>query len=409
MRFFCFSDIRGRDYAEAFFEILKKTDRAMVPTKWDDPDKSRPVKISYKRLDKLLVEWGEIAGLHMYKPLKGDRRLCWFTHTWSDKSLQPPPGVSMFLPAENADWPAVRALALDLYDLLHPAYAYIGVSRQRHLIRPGITYSIADVHWINFFGPPYVEMMGKEKLMSAPCHEAVMLSDGGVMLVLTPDGAESASKEGRRRAEAVKEHLGREYFFHPSDGKNRMEWRERGRRKTPDFDFSAVPDIYAQPEAQPVAIEDPQAFISTVSSLVEDLKKRTGRYGKYLDFTSKSLESLDEWLIQKYQKNSSTRYWESPDLTRELVAYLGEVARVSLDGRWAEKEVNEQPRAVVEFGEDGKIVFDPIVMVDEVICNGLPEAEDSEVGIMETGFSPSFWVWMTGKFPKSAIKDLFNK
>jgi hypothetical protein len=79
----------------------------------------------------------------------------------------------------------------------------IGVNLTRHL--PGL-------YWLNYLGPPYVDLIGIDRLLSAPAYEVKEVS-GGVLLALAADADEWQSAEYQAREAAVIEHIGRQYFF----------------------------------------------------------------------------------------------------------------------------------------------------------------------------------------------------
>lgn len=274
-----------------------------------------------------------------------------------------------------------------------------------------MTTSVPGIFWLNFFGRPYVELLGADKFRSAPCHRVEELPNGGFLLVLTPTAHEATSKDGRRCAEEVKQHLGIEYFFHPSDGDDPGEIERRGQRKTPQFDFSATPcKSQWVPETVEEPIPDPGQFIREVPQLVEKLRERLGDWGAKLDCSRRSLEDLDAWATEKYQETCSDEFWESKELTRELAAYLGEIVRTISGGQWTvEKpyEESDELRPVVRFRDGRKGFFNPLDEVQHVILEGFPLDEEEEAE--GKGFAPALWVWMTSHLRKEAIKDLFGK
>jgi hypothetical protein len=93
---------------------------------------------------------------------------------------------------------------------------------------------IPDLFWTTVFGTPYVELLGKERLLSAPVFEAQALSNGAVILQSTPqlsDVRQNQESFDRVRSE-VKAHLGTDLFFNPHDeiGANYRQ---------PEFQFSS--------------------------------------------------------------------------------------------------------------------------------------------------------------------------
>jgi hypothetical protein len=79
----------------------------------------------------------------------------------------------------------------------------IGLDISRHL--PGL-------YWANYFGPPYVSLIGGHKLMSAPAVRVDAIGPG-VLLLLAEDPRTWSQPSYMAKKRAVVESLGPEYFF----------------------------------------------------------------------------------------------------------------------------------------------------------------------------------------------------
>lgn len=97
----------------------------------------------------------------------------------------------------------------------------IGVDISRHL--PGL-------YWANFFGRPYVELIGRDRLLRSPA-EYVREVDAGVLIRLGPDPRGWQIQEYRATEQLVRQHIGLEYFFS----------RDEPNRKTTSPDFGFIP------------------------------------------------------------------------------------------------------------------------------------------------------------------------
>jgi len=108
----------------------------------------------------------------------------------------------------------------ELYALLHSMYGEASILEmvrrtQRAYASPlDLRRGIPDLYWANFLGPEYVEMIGLEKLVSAPFCSVETLRDGGVLLLLSPSPldylGDPLSFDTRR--ERIKLHLGPKIF-----------------------------------------------------------------------------------------------------------------------------------------------------------------------------------------------------
>lgn len=287
-------------------------------------------------------------------------------------------------------------LAVEWYDLFRPVYGKIYLHHiPEEVFEPPITSSIPNLYWVNFFSKPYVEMIGADRLRTAPCHRIEEMSDGGIMLMLTETPEESISKAGRAKAKEVNEHLGTEYFFDP---KTEHYPRRLQERPVPEFDWSRLPKRI--PVELPKDIFDgypPEEIVRNVPELIADLAKRVEHRGITLDYSMESLEQIDSWLEETYQAVSSTawgEFAESPELLRELTAYIGEIVRLRKNGEWTVEKGDWRPEPVVRFGKGTRKRFRPVEMVEYVMVEGVPESENEPEGIEDTGFYARLWTWI---------------
>lgn len=79
-----------------------------------------------------------------------------------------------------------------------------------------ITRATPGLYWLNFFGRPYVDLIGRECLLSAPACE-VKAVDDGVLIALDSSADAWATAAYQQREQAVIEHLGKQYFFSRHD------------------------------------------------------------------------------------------------------------------------------------------------------------------------------------------------
>jgi hypothetical protein len=68
----------------------------------------------------------------------------------------------------------------------------------------------------NFFGRPYTDLIGRDRLLNAPAPRVESV-DAGVLVVLGDDPREWDSIDRRRLDDEVVEYLGREFFFSKQD------------------------------------------------------------------------------------------------------------------------------------------------------------------------------------------------
>lgn len=91
---------------------------------------------------------------------------------------------------------------------------------------------LPGLFWLNYIGPPYAELIGRERLLSAPAWRAECVGEG-ILIEVAPDPRQWDSSGYQDVERRVLEHLGRQYFFS----------RERPAQQvaTPDFGLPRPP------------------------------------------------------------------------------------------------------------------------------------------------------------------------
>lgn len=75
---------------------------------------------------------------------------------------------------------------------------------------------LPGIYWLNFYGAPYIELMGMDRLLSAPAFENKALHDG--TLVLLSELPTSWNSPSYSQAEQkFLDHVGKEFFFSRND------------------------------------------------------------------------------------------------------------------------------------------------------------------------------------------------
>jgi hypothetical protein len=79
-----------------------------------------------------------------------------------------------------------------------------------------VSRALPGVYWLNYFGSTYCELIGRDRLLSAPAHEVKEVG-AGVLLMVQPDPLAWETPEYREAERRVLEHLGPQYFFSRAD------------------------------------------------------------------------------------------------------------------------------------------------------------------------------------------------
>ena len=92
--------------------------------------------------------------------------------------------------------------------------------------------AIPGLYWLSYFGPLYVELIGRDKLLTAPAYEVKPIGDG-VLIALDPEAEAWQSAGYREREGATISHLGEQFFFSRLDPKRLTVAPDyRGERKS---------------------------------------------------------------------------------------------------------------------------------------------------------------------------------
>jgi cytochrome P450 len=208
------------------------------------------------------------------------------------------------------------------------------------------------------FGPPYVKLFGRERLLSAPVANVRELAPDTIRLQLTEDVAAvsddpEAFEEARER---VQRHLGKEAFFDSS----RQAYR--------------VPPELLRPERAPQATEasEPDERLAAEMEEMAEAFASVGREKGYaLDYSEESVELLDRVISEVFgdpadeEGRADDSFFDN--MTPTIGAYLGTVMVHRLDGHWTRND--DEPCVVV----DGLWTY-PIVKVEKRFLNGYEDS-----------------------------------
>src|SRR5262249_6175423 len=75
-----------------------------------------------------------------------------------------------------------------------------------------LTRSLPGLYWLNFFGAPYLKLIGQQRLIASPAHQVAGL-DSGVLLALGAAPGDWTTPDYQKREREVLRHLGEKFFF----------------------------------------------------------------------------------------------------------------------------------------------------------------------------------------------------
>ncbi len=135
------------------------------------------------------------------------------------------------------DWPGKTGSNSAFFERSSPLIAqeqFDQIGRGYHSIQ--LKNFLVQLKWATVFGPPYVRMFGRDKLLSAPAAVVDEIAPEMIYMQLTPTVDDIAANVpayfSLRRQ--VKDHIGPDAFFEPAKGK--------GPYRVPKFDLAPWPE-----------------------------------------------------------------------------------------------------------------------------------------------------------------------
>lgn len=251
-------DFQDAELAEQVFQAINEVGKDFIPDVYGE---SEPLRLKYDPTDPapLIRLWADerdgIAGtqrsfagaeilMEKRKKLKTSYQMRW------QKNQQASFNYLIF--TVDIDWVKneenfrrFMELGNRLLVLLEPVQANIWNKTLPEWYEPiNLRVRHPELAWINYFGKPYIELFGREKLLSAPCFRTFEIGKNLIGLQMTEDLFQPIPSDVRY---AVKKHLGEDAFV--EEGK---WYRMYKTGRVPAFDFSNVLFDPSKP------IEEPQ-------------------------------------------------------------------------------------------------------------------------------------------------------
>ncbi len=213
--------LRGRDEGKVIFESMKGT--AFEPAKVGEHEPIR-ADFSYEQIDLALDIWVEkaywktvtkgLGGVSFSKIYPHDRLFFWDLKASPDEVLSWVRNLNRVFPIDFVSYSAVVEGDVRLPDYEDTVYA-LSMMNSGDLVS-----GIPTMPWLTICGEPYIDMWGRENLLSAPVAKAEEVDDL-VVLQLTEEMSDLVKRpdyfwDVRNQ---VIEHLGAESFQVSNPGK----------------------------------------------------------------------------------------------------------------------------------------------------------------------------------------------
>ncbi|ACV61772.1 hypothetical protein Dtox_0875 [Desulfofarcimen acetoxidans DSM 771] len=196
-------------FAEEFFQMLNDANPAYLPHKIGMYE---PIKtpFSMEEAKKMWVESekvGKFYGGIMLKGRKTRGDISWKNDNSNIVGLV----MSRELVIKNNGTKNFIELAKKLFLWSNGVYGYT-CHISNLIYTPGLSHEtcLGHITWMTLYGPPYVEMFGKEVIQTAPCKVEEFAKDH--FILLTSDEPMEINPEMLEIQERVKKHLGEDAF-----------------------------------------------------------------------------------------------------------------------------------------------------------------------------------------------------
>jgi hypothetical protein len=219
------ADITSEDVAEQFFALMKAHIPDHVPSVCGDVE---PLSVPFNDTGQVRSLWPD--GLH-WQGRKGKRKGDFgiegnvghgkFWHTWIRHWYK------VMLPNRED----VIGFLREASQLFKVDYSYVHVFGEskpspeddllQGLVSHELQASLPTIPWACCFGPPYLTMIGRDRIASAPFWKVEDIGSGLLLCQAVQDPSECLGPEFNARREAIKAAIGLEYFFDPAHPRNK--------------------------------------------------------------------------------------------------------------------------------------------------------------------------------------------
>jgi len=224
LRFYTRQNISDRGSGLRLIKTIAEYGKESMPEEFDNS--GRWVSISPPKFESLLTEWGKSDIVLMRRQSRYEAEIaismdftssgCFNTFLyWIEEDY-----FRSLLSIDNF----IR-LSVAIYNELKPDYGGIHQTRDaidlttiehdlygKTVVPTDLNKGFPNVYWGNFFGPRFINIIGREKLKSAPCFQRQDLTDGGILILTSHSPLDPRSEDSRMGQKTLRKHIGEEHF-----------------------------------------------------------------------------------------------------------------------------------------------------------------------------------------------------
>jgi len=182
---------------------------------------------------------------------------------------------------------------------------------------------LENAHWLNFFGQPYIDLFGRDRILSAPCHVVEEIPGNGLLVQAAPRFDSPEMIESADALLALESHLGTDAFVgygHPDVP-----------CRVPDFDLSDTQLLKEEKEwslrsadwqAEPLSADHPSVpadFDRLLTTGIRFAQNMLAQYGEFHPFGA-SLDPRGQAALASSFPDPNSSSQEEAELLRSGLA-----------------------------------------------------------------------------------------
>jgi len=137
-------------------------------------------------------------------------------------------------------------IAIEMIQSIAPLYgiahSYEDYRATASSIRASVTHHLPGAFWLNFFGANWVDRIGNDKLLSAPCWKREEVAGVGITVVLYHDPTKPTSEEAKSSRRLFANHIGLSNWIAKDSELDvaKRHYKRRGARSSASIDWREV-------------------------------------------------------------------------------------------------------------------------------------------------------------------------
>lgn len=209
-----------QDILERFLELLSRYNGVYLPQKWDTDERAKRV-YDRSNLSDLIKEWTipkktQFIFFSTKKPVEVQMYFRFERHARAKFN-----DFSLYIRDKHFDdrnrIKDFVSFVLEVASIISADYGLISHATQERRQSPVLTPGerLPGIYWANFFGRPYIDFFGREKLLATPCHEVREINENLILLLTAESPYSSEMLDNDNVVNRVRAYLNQNAFPGP--------------------------------------------------------------------------------------------------------------------------------------------------------------------------------------------------